>query len=267
LSFTDGSPFLQQQGAFAQAQAATCETDGHRVRVIVLLRELRRDIRNEEAQALQTPSLSSVAVSIKSAGSLSVLGKRSRDSNYDGEDIEKTQVVKRTRSTTQKASSKIAIEITSPAVRASKVSTRKITRRSTTKATPAIIPSSEATSSDTSTSTSTALATTRTAQPLTVARKGRPAWDKHTREVIHNAYSSSNKGSSEIRRGVNISLALHPSLKLEYDEGYNPQYGDRNSVEPDPDALSEDEEVVRKRELQELEYAVMQLKSRQRSRA
>ena len=42
---------------------------------------------------------------------------------------------------------------------------------------------------------------------------------------------------------------------------------DRNSVAPDPDALSEDEDVVKRRELLELEEAVMQLKARQGRRA
>ena len=263
LTFTAGSPTLKRQAAFARAQAATCETDGHRVRVIVLLRDLLRDIQAEEAQALRALPLPSTVLPTTHTAPPSVLGKRSRDPIRDNEREETTfQVVKRARPIAKREASEVVVELTSPAALASEAVARKPTRRSTRKAALDIPPSSEATSSLASTSTAITK-TKRTSQPLTVLRQGRPAWDQHTRDVIHNAWSTSSKGSNEVRRGVNVSLALHPSLKLEHAEDYNPYVGDRNSVEPDADALSEDEDVVKRRELLELEEAVMLLKARQ----
>jgi len=111
LTFTVGSPTLQKQGAFARAQAATCETDGHRVRVIVLLRDLLRDIQDEEAQASPAaPHPSAVLPTIPTAPPL-VLGKRSRASVPDGDGGETTQVAKRARSIAQREASEVVVEL------------------------------------------------------------------------------------------------------------------------------------------------------------
>ena len=48
---------------------------------------------------------------------------------------------------------------------------------------------------------------------------------------------------------------------MEYVEDYNPYYSHRNSVEPDSDALSNDEDAVKRRELLELEEAILFLRS------
>jgi len=78
-------PPLQRQVAFAHAQTAACETEGHRVRVVVLLRAPIRDVRAEDVEVLQTPPLPSTILPTTSAGPYSVLDERSRDPDHDDE--------------------------------------------------------------------------------------------------------------------------------------------------------------------------------------